>query len=243
MVSGTDTSWSWTRMTSHSIQSSETRDMFQCMSVWAALEFVCILQTISRICLVFPTTIKNKMQNKVNKSYRHQIMNKGTREKEEIFCLLTGCPDSDSLLVCQLLHLHCDEYYVLLMTPTISDKPSFVGLSPQFSFTGEGGWKGACIVLFCSLGSDCWHVHYNMKPLNISHWSRSAGLYSPRSGENMYFGTLDMLHLSLQRELYRCQMCSYKIINHQIIQSESKDLMSFGCFFPFGKYRRALFGF
>lgn len=24
------------------------------------------------------------------------------------------------------------------MTPSISDKPPFVGLSPQFSFTGEG---------------------------------------------------------------------------------------------------------
>lgn len=58
---------------------------------------------------------------------------------EKIFFVLTGCTDSDSLLVCQLLHLHCDEYYVLLMIPSISDKPSFVGLSPQFSFTGEGG--------------------------------------------------------------------------------------------------------
>lgn len=56
--------------------------------------------------------------------------------------------DSDSLLVCRLAHLYCDEYYVLLMTPSISGKPPFVGLSPQFSFTGEGGVEKVLALCF-----------------------------------------------------------------------------------------------
>ena len=123
-----------------------------------------------------------------------------------------SCPDSDSLLVCQWSQLYCYEYYVPLMTLSISDKPPFVGLSPQFSFTGEGVEKGACIVFSCSLSSDCWHIHNNVKSLNISHWSSSSGLQSPLCGENKYRRTHAKRNLSFLVNHSKFQSCWMKNI-------------------------------
>lgn len=153
--------------------------MYKSMQV--TLEVVCISQILiyrSHYLWIFLSTTHSneKITEQITIiSWTDAVVEGEKKKSPQTKCWLS-CPDSDSLLVCQWPQLYCYEYYVPLMTLSISDKPPFVGLSPQFSFTGEGVEKGACIVFSCSLSSDCWHTHNNVKSLNISRWSSSSGL-------------------------------------------------------------------
>lgn len=91
--------------------------------------------------------------------------------------------------VCQFVHLYCHEYYVLLMTPSISGKPPFVGLSPQFSFTGEGVEKVLALYFSLPWVQTADSTQHDAAP-HISQWSGDSGLHSPpHCGENMYCRT------------------------------------------------------
>lgn len=119
-----------------------------------------------------------------------------------------------SLSVCQLPHLYCDENYVPLMTPPISDKPPFVGLSPQFSFTGGCVEKvlALCFPLPWVQTADTYIIE--LKRLNISYWSWSTGLQSPLSGENMCCRTHKMTKLKYERgQADMVLRYRYKILN------------------------------